>query len=119
MENGSLAAAKPCSANASFLYPRPSRGLCRGVRRCAAVGPIDDLPGRGVNKPRPSSSDGFGGLALVGETSLLIAGWTDAWFEALGAPVRIIRGERFWRLDAVNARLAMAGQTGNAPKPEA
>ena len=87
--------------------------------RCAAIGSIDDLSGRGVNKPRSDSSAGFDGLALVGETSLLVAGWTDAWFEALGAPDRIVRGERFWRLDAVNARLAKAAQTGNASKPDA
>ena len=57
-------------------------------------------------------------LPFVGERALLIAGWNDAAINALGAPARTIRGERFWRLDAVNAALEArcAGQAGSETK---
>ncbi len=52
-----------------------------------------------------SPLDSDGRFPFVGEKALLIAGWSDAAIEALGAPARTIMGERFWRLDAVTAAL--------------
>jgi len=41
----------------------------------------------------------------VGETTLRAAGWSGAEIDALGAPVKTIDGERFFRLDDANAAL--------------
>jgi hypothetical protein len=57
-------------------------------------------------------------FTLVGERTLLIAGWNDAAIKALGAPARSNSSERFWRLDAVKAAIEerCAGQAGSRAK---
>ena len=66
-----------------------------------------------ITPSETSTLDSARRSALVSETALRMAGWFDSEIEAFGEPARTVHGERFWRLDAVNAALEarFAGQT--------